>query len=120
MAAAPSVRNISLDVQLFRFQLSSGVLTKPDLLGSGSKARELWLDVIEGRRHPLTHGYYCTRQPDDAERTAHMTPEQARASESAFFSKTSPWSTSPEKGRFGTTQLISTLSQLLVGIINNT
>ncbi|RDB17526.1 Interferon-induced GTP-binding protein Mx2 [Hypsizygus marmoreus] len=98
-----------------------GVVTKPDMLTTGStKALNLWLDVIEGRRHALSHGYYCTRQPDDAQRAADITPAQARASEAEFFSRTSPWSTSVYKERFGTNQLISTLSRLLVGIINDT
>ncbi|KAG6862119.1 hypothetical protein C0995_005931 [Termitomyces sp. Mi166 len=98
-----------------------GVMTKPDMLTSGStKARELWLDIIEGRRHPLVHGYYCTRQPDDAERANNITSEGARAAESKFFSTTAPWSTSKHKDRFGTIHLISSLSKLLVGIINDT
>ena len=91
------------------------------MLGSGStKARDLWLDVIEGRRHPLLHGYYCTRQPDDDERASNITPTQARAAEAAFFSKTSPWSNSTHKDKFGIPRLVSTLSSLLVGIINDT
>ncbi|KAH0580123.1 hypothetical protein H2248_002929 [Termitomyces sp. 'cryptogamus'] len=98
-----------------------GVMTKPDMLTSGStKAREIWLDVIEGRRHPLVHGYYCTRQPDDVERADNITPETARAAEAKFFSSTTPWSTSKYENRFGTDHLISSLSKLLVGIINDT
>ncbi|KAG6863142.1 hypothetical protein C0991_007944 [Blastosporella zonata] len=98
-----------------------GVITKPDMLTAGStKAREIWLDIIEGRRHPLVHGYYCTRQPDDAERAADISPEEARAAESAFFSNTPPWSTSTLKNHFGTVHLVASLSQLLVGIINDT
>lgn len=95
-------------------------MTKPDmLLQSSTKATELWLDIIEGRRHPLTHGYYCTRQPDDSERTSGTTPLQARESEATFFSNTAPWSTSTHKDRFGTKHLISTLSTLLVGTIHD-
>ncbi|KAF9459501.1 P-loop containing nucleoside triphosphate hydrolase protein [Collybia nuda] len=98
-----------------------GVLTKPDmLLPSSVKATELWLDVIEGRRHPLTHGYYCTRSPDDSERAAGVTPTQSRESEITFFSETTPWSTSTHKDRFGTNHLISTLSTLLVGNVHDT
>ncbi|KAF8064448.1 P-loop containing nucleoside triphosphate hydrolase protein, partial [Lyophyllum atratum] len=98
-----------------------GVMTKPDMLTSGStKARDIWLDIIEGRRHPLVHGYYCTRQPDDEQRKADITPAEARVAEAAFFLSTHPWSTSPRKDRFGTTHLIATLSKLLVGIINDT
>lgn len=98
-----------------------GVMTKPDMLTVGStKARDLWLDVIEGRRHSLTHGYYCTRQPDDAERSSGITSANARVAESTYFKETSPWSTSAHKHRFGTNNLISTLSTLLVQIIKDT
>ncbi|KAJ7483869.1 P-loop containing nucleoside triphosphate hydrolase protein [Mycena galericulata] len=95
-----------------------GVLTKPDLISSGStKARALWLDVIEGRRHKLHHGYYCTRQPDEDERAKGMTVPEARKVESDFFARSAGWSTSIEQERFGTDKLISTLSSLLVEII---
>ncbi|KIM82118.1 hypothetical protein PILCRDRAFT_485567 [Piloderma croceum F 1598] len=98
-----------------------GVMTKPDMLTIGStKARDLWLDVIEGRRHSLTHGYYCTRQPDDAESSGGITSANARVAESTYFKETSPWSTSAHKHRFGTNNLISTLSTLLVQIIKDT
>ncbi|KAH7920090.1 hypothetical protein BV22DRAFT_826286 [Leucogyrophana mollusca] len=97
-----------------------GVLTKPDMLGSGStKARELWVDVIEGRRHRLTHGYYCTRQPDDAERAEGITSTQARASEATFFRTTTPWSNFLQSNRFGTTNLVNALSVQLVQMIND-
>ncbi|KAK0210987.1 P-loop containing nucleoside triphosphate hydrolase protein [Desarmillaria ectypa] len=98
-----------------------GVLTKPDMLTAGStKALDLWLDVIEGRRHPLTHGYYCTRQPDDKDREESITPEQARAKEKLFFETTLPWSKCTQKKRFGTDNLIDTLSRLLIRVINET
>ncbi|KAJ7668026.1 P-loop containing nucleoside triphosphate hydrolase protein [Mycena rosella] len=96
-----------------------GVLTKPDMLSSGSKVRDLWLDVIEGRKHQLLHGYYCTRQPDDDERSRNIAPAQARRAEGHFFATTTPWSTSTYKERFGTDNLVSTLSTLLVQIIND-
>ncbi|KAJ7766565.1 P-loop containing nucleoside triphosphate hydrolase protein [Mycena maculata] len=95
-----------------------GVLTKPDLISAGStKSRALWLDVIEGRRHKLHHGYYCTRQPDDEERAKGITVSEARKVEAEFFAGSVGWSTSTEQERFGTDKLISTLSILLVQII---
>ncbi|KAK7467517.1 hypothetical protein VKT23_004571 [Stygiomarasmius scandens] len=99
-----------------------GVLTKPDMLGAGAtKALKNWLDVIEGRsRHQLVHGYYCTRQPDDAERSESITPTQARQNETKFFQTTAPWSKSTHGHRFGTENLISNLSRLLVRIIDDT
>ncbi|THU97629.1 hypothetical protein K435DRAFT_753802 [Dendrothele bispora CBS 962.96] len=99
-----------------------GVLTKPDMLGAGStKALGLWLDVIEGRsRHQLTHGYYCTRQPDDAERSDPSTAARARENEIAFFKNTLPWAKSNHTHRFGRDNLITNLSRLLVKIIDDT
>ncbi|KAJ6487722.1 P-loop containing nucleoside triphosphate hydrolase protein [Mycena sanguinolenta] len=96
-----------------------GVLTKPDILSTGSNMRDQWLDVIEGRKHPLNHGYFCTRQPDDDERNNKITPVQARRAESNFFSATAPWSTTTHKDRFGTENLVTTLSALLIQIIND-
>ncbi|KAF8145095.1 P-loop containing nucleoside triphosphate hydrolase protein [Mycena galopus ATCC 62051] len=96
-----------------------GVLTKPDMLSVGSKVRDLWLDVIEGRNHILMHGYFCTRQPDDDERGKNITPAQARRAESTFFAETIPWSTTKHKDRFGTENLVSSLSTILVQIIND-
>ncbi|KAJ6478750.1 P-loop containing nucleoside triphosphate hydrolase protein [Mycena vitilis] len=95
-----------------------GVLTKPDMLSMGSNGRDRWLEVIEGRKHVLQHGYYCTRQPDDHERGKNITSAQARRAEAIFFAETTPWSTSSHKDRFGTENLVSTLSILLVQIIN--
>jgi hypothetical protein len=93
-------------------------MTKPDLLSKGStKSQELWLDVLEGRRYPLTHGYYCTRQPDDADRTRGISSADARIAEINYFEVTPPWSTSVEQDRLGTHNLVSTLSNLLVSII---
>jgi hypothetical protein len=77
------------------------------------------LDIIEGRRHTLAHGYFCTRQPDDAERFEHISAAQARLKEKSFFETTSPWSTSAHQHRFGTQNLISRLSDLLIQVINN-
>jgi hypothetical protein len=91
------------------------------MLTSGStQARDLWLDVLEGRRHPLLHGYYCTRQLDDAERAEGVSSSEARIREADFFAKTAPWATSSSQERFGTPNLVKTLSTLLVTIINDT
>lgn len=95
-------------------------MTKPDTLTAGAtKSRDLWLDVIEGRRFPLRHGYYCTRQPDDEERANGITPSQARSAEQDFFSKTSPWSRSTRPQQFGTNNLIANLSKLLSQVIDD-
>ncbi|KAI0696227.1 P-loop containing nucleoside triphosphate hydrolase protein [Cerioporus squamosus] len=97
-----------------------GVLTKPDTLPPGStKSREMWLDVIEGRRHQLKHGYFCTRQPDDDKRLSGVSTSEARAAEADFFRTTSPWSTSISQGRFGTLNLVKSISELLTRIISD-
>ncbi|KAF8591661.1 hypothetical protein K439DRAFT_1626647 [Ramaria rubella] len=91
-----------------------GVLTKPDTLTTGAtRSRSAWLDVIEGRNHPLKHGYYCTRQPEDSDRAKGITFDDAREAELTFFKNTSPWSTSIQKQRFGTRNLTEKLSTLL-------
>ncbi|KZT39444.1 P-loop containing nucleoside triphosphate hydrolase protein [Sistotremastrum suecicum HHB10207 ss-3] len=94
-----------------------GVLTKPDTLTAGSvRSRANWVDIIEGRKHPLHHGYYCTRQPDDSERARKISPEEARKVEMDFFQQTEPWSTCTEPSRFGTKNLVDKLSNLLTHI----
>ncbi|KZS86992.1 P-loop containing nucleoside triphosphate hydrolase protein [Sistotremastrum niveocremeum HHB9708] len=94
-----------------------GVLTKPDTLTAGSvRSRANWVDIIEGRKHPLHHGYYCTRQPDDSERARKISPEEARRVETEFFQKTEPWNTCSEPSRFGTKNLVDKLSNLLTHI----
>ncbi|PSR72524.1 hypothetical protein PHLCEN_2v11624 [Hermanssonia centrifuga] len=92
-----------------------GVLTKPDTLAHGAThSRELWLEVIKGRRFPLHHGYYCTRQPDDDERARGITTAQARAAEKDYFASIPPWSTLSEQHRLGKDNLVSALSRLFV------
>ncbi|KAJ6477061.1 P-loop containing nucleoside triphosphate hydrolase protein, partial [Mycena sanguinolenta] len=98
-----------------------GVLTKPDLLSAGqTTSRALWHDVIMGYKHPLHHGYFCTRQPDDKERTNGIIGSEARRIEAEFFANSDPWSTCPEQDRLGTDNLISTLSNCLVQMISET
>ncbi|KAK0211639.1 P-loop containing nucleoside triphosphate hydrolase protein [Armillaria fumosa] len=95
-----------------------GVLTKPDMLPEGSvKNRALWLDVVEGRRFPLKHGYYCTRHPDDADRSQGMTSEEARKAEVEFFARTEPWNISIKPHYFGVKNLTAALSSLLIQVI---
>ena len=97
-----------------------GVMTKPDTIPPGARnVRENWLAVIEGHRHTTKLGYYCTRQPDDDERARGITVEQARLAEKEFFAKTAPWSTSSAQDRFGTGNLVSSLSRLLAKIIDD-
>ncbi|TCD68939.1 hypothetical protein EIP91_009329 [Steccherinum ochraceum] len=98
-----------------------GVLTKPDTITTGAvQAKRLWLDVIEGRRHPTKHGYFCTRQPDEDERVSGMSFQEAREVERNFFRSTGTWADSSQPGRFGTAKLIANLSRLLGDVIHKT
>ncbi|KAI0650980.1 P-loop containing nucleoside triphosphate hydrolase protein [Trametes meyenii] len=100
----------------------SGVLTKPDTIPAGStKRRQMWLDVIEGRNeeHALQQGYFCTRQPDDDQRLARISPSEARVAETAFFRITEPWSASVCPHRYGTQNLVKSISELLTRIISD-
>ncbi|KAI0027599.1 P-loop containing nucleoside triphosphate hydrolase protein [Vararia minispora EC-137] len=96
-----------------------GVLTKADAVPKGSRARDLWLEVIEGRnaKKSLLHGYFATRQPDDDERERGTTPAEARRAEARFFETSLPWSKSSHKNRFGITKLVETISPLLERVI---
>lgn len=96
-----------------------GVLTKPDMLPPGSiESVERWLATIEGRRHALHHGYYCTRQPDELQRSKNMTHSQASDMETTFFRETSPWRNCSVTERLGIANMIPNLSRLLVHLIN--
>ena len=96
------------------------MLTKPDCLGTGNlRQKQLWLEVIEGDRHPLAHGYFCTRQPDDDDRARGITFDEARTAELEFFTRERPWCDSKQRDRFGTAKLSARLSELLMKIIND-
>ena len=79
----------------------------------------MWLEVLEGRRHQLKHGYFCTRQPDDDKRLLGISPADARTDEVEFFKTSAPWSTSVAHSRFGTANLVKNISELLTGIITD-
>ena len=101
---------------MLRSSYVAGVLTKPDLVTTAQK-KEGWLDVIEGRAFRLKHGYYCTRQPDEDDRAKGMTLADARGAEADFFLKTLPWTTSPHQTRFGTQNMVTSLSRQLSKVI---
>ena len=99
---------------MLRRALFPGVLTKPDTIPSGStEKRKQWVDILLGREHPTKHGYFCTRQPDDAERTQLISSTDARAAEKHFFDKEKPWSDLSCQERLGTENLLKTMSGLL-------
>ncbi|KAF9517330.1 hypothetical protein BS47DRAFT_1389871 [Hydnum rufescens UP504] len=97
-----------------------GVLTKPDTLQSGEE--NYWKDVLEGRRHPLVHGYYITKQPAPKELEENITHGEARRRENNFFKSHKIWSTcdSSTRSRMGTINLGQSLSKLLSQVIDKT
>ncbi|KAI0650569.1 P-loop containing nucleoside triphosphate hydrolase protein [Trametes meyenii] len=95
-----------------------GVLTKPDALPvSSTGARALWINVIEGRTHQTKHGYYCTRQPDDAERERNISFAEARLLEEKFFAESAPWASSAHRHRFGVVNLTRSVGERLTELI---
>ncbi|KAG9045356.1 hypothetical protein FS837_006454 [Tulasnella sp. UAMH 9824] len=95
-----------------------GVLTKPDTLQPGEE--QMWLNVLEGRRHPLFHGYYMTKQPGTKELQEKLSWEEARAREKEYFETTTIWANSSATNRLGTPNLTRNLSRLLSGLIDQT
>ncbi|KAL0957173.1 hypothetical protein HGRIS_003265 [Hohenbuehelia grisea] len=95
-----------------------GVLTKPDMLTSGNiGALKIYLEVIQGHRYHLGHGFYCLRLPNDAERMNHISIEDARNAESLFFKHTSPWASCTRKEQLGIESFASSLARLLGDLI---
>ncbi|KAI0677375.1 P-loop containing nucleoside triphosphate hydrolase protein [Trametes maxima] len=95
-----------------------GVLTKPDALpASSTGARTLWLSVIEGRAHQTKHGYYCTRQADDAEREQNISFAEARLLEEKFFAESAPWASSAHRHRYGVVNLTRSVGERLTELI---
>ena len=89
------------------------------MLGDGAvNARQLWLDVIEGREHELKHGYYCVRLPDDAQRAQRLSRSALQRIAADYFDTTSPWSEVTDRGRFGILAFVTDISVLLVSHIN--
>jgi len=92
-----------------------GVLTKPDTLSTGAtSARQRWKQVIDGRLHPLKHGYYCVRLPDDDERSRNVTGASLQRLNSEFFASTSPWNEVDDHYRLGIPGFVSDISKLLI------
>lgn len=96
----------------------TGVLTKPDTLQEGEERG--WLDILEGRKHQLAHGYFITKQPSPIEVENGISHSHARLKERQFFDASPIWSTcsSTVRDRMGTKQLGARLSILLTELID--
>lgn len=96
----------------------SGVLTKPDTLSAGAiSARQRWKQVLEGRLHPLQHGYYCVRLPDDDERSRNISRATSLHLATEFFESTAPWNEVDNRHRLGIPGFVSDISKLLISLI---
>ena len=114
MCAAASTSGDSLSTCVFPI----GVLTKPDNLRSGDLgALARWVDVLQGKSNKLTHGYYCVRLPDDAERSRNITRAEAERIEHEFFETRDPWKELANRRRLGIPQFVSELSSLFMSLI---
>ena len=94
-----------------------GVLTKPDTLQSGE--HQSWFDVLEGHRHPLTHGYFVTKHPAIKGKGRRLDNTVARLEEDEFFENNDHWKTASRviQERTGVVRLTTKLSILLNQLI---
>jgi hypothetical protein len=99
----------------------AGALTKPDTVPPGAtNALQSWKEVLEGNKHPLLHGYYCVRLPDDVERSNNISGTRSARRAEDFFKSTSPWNQIVDRSRFGVPNLVANLSRILVQLIEQT
>ena len=91
----------------------SGVLTKPDLLASGTTDESL-ATVLDGKRFKLGHEYFVVKNLNKEEIQRGLGHRDARINEVEFFSS-GRWSTSLRRfqSRFGTLKLQVYLSKQL-------
>lgn len=98
--------------------LTSGVLTKADTVQRGEHAS--WLELVEGRRHQLAHGFFVTKQPGTEDLAKNLTFQKARSAEIKFFDRVEPWKNlAPHvKRQLGTRHLVVFLSDRLGNYIS--
>ena len=78
-----------------------------------------WLQVLEGERHQLKHGYYVTKQPGPDDLSKKLSFHEARERERAFFAEVDPWKSTSSRiqSRAGIPNLTKELSKLLSRLI---
>ncbi|EIW77518.1 hypothetical protein CONPUDRAFT_61569 [Coniophora puteana RWD-64-598 SS2] len=99
-----------------------GILTKPDMLGSGAIGQlRRWRDILEGRgeNRRLRLGYYCMRFSDDAERSQNLSRSESQRRATEFFETTAPWSQVTDRRRFGVPNFVADVSKLLMKLIQD-
>lgn len=76
----------------------------------------------ENPSHALRLGYYCVKLPDDQQRAADMMSPPSRATrqsrEMLFFNTTDPWNATPNKSKFGLSNLLEELSKNLMRMLD--
>ncbi|KAF3903239.1 Dynamin-1 [Dactylellina cionopaga] len=94
-----------------------GALTKPDTVMD--EEHDQWVRILQGKEHRLPHGYFVTKQPNQAQLSARVSHTEARKLEDIFFENVDPWNSelSGLKHRFGTLNLQRYLSKELAGLI---
>lgn len=98
-----------------RLVLLTGILTKPDnVLPTSMGQLQKWREVLEGKTNFLTHGYYCVRLPDEAERLKKLSRAETTSLAEKFFKERSPWNEMKNRGRFGVPHLVRDISTILV------
>jgi Dynamin central region len=78
-----------------------------------------WKPILQNKKHVLSHGYFVTKQPKQADLEAGIDHSQARILEAQFFATQEPWVTefAGLGHRFGTSNLQAFLAQKLTALI---
>ena len=87
------------------------------MLANSAQLRQKWKRVLEGEEHPLRHGYYAVRLPNEDERQANITAAEAQKQAAMFFEQTSPWKEMRDRTRFGIPNMIRDMSRQLVQVM---
>lgn len=97
-------------------QRTIGVITKPDLIDQGAEMEVA--AVLENRRKPLKLGYVMVKNRSQKEVEEHISVQEARRKEEAFFSN-HPVFHGLDKSFFGLDNLIKKLTNVLVARVHD-
>ena len=91
------------------------MVTKPDtVLVGATGARKKWMDIFEGRKHRLSHGYYAVRLPLDEERSRGISRQELARIADQYFTANTPWKDLRASGHLGVDALVKDISRLLL------
>jgi hypothetical protein len=93
------------------------VLTKPDRIATGEHSG--WLGLLSNTQEHYRHGWHCVKQSDQQQLESHISWQDARENELAFFEQNEPWNTLDHnlKSRLGTQFLTEALGITLFQLI---